>query len=86
MKSQADRQRTIVEQLADLEVHDQLTDKEKTEVINILKKNRATVTDFTTLDGKPGYWGYHVNGKEWHWKLRQTRNSKAAQLFEALIK
>jgi len=30
---------------------------------------------FTVLDEKPGYFGYKYDGQEWHFKLRQVRNT-----------
>lgn len=41
---------------------------------------------FRYLDEKPGSLGYKVEGKEWHWKLRRTRNHRVygPKLFNAL--
>lgn len=41
---------------------------------------------FRFLDEKPGQFGYEVNGKEWHWKLRRTRNSRESGLFDVLAR
>lgn len=41
---------------------------------------------FRYLDEKPGALGYEVGGKEWHWKLRRTRNHRVygPKLFDTL--
>lgn len=41
---------------------------------------------FLALDGEPGHWGYKdpLTGGEWHWLLRQARNS-APSLFKTIV-
>lgn len=88
-----DKCHTIVEELAALECPSRLTPDDYEAVICILEKHGATRGDFTMLDEKPGYFGYEypvtlADGtrvmREWHWKLRQTRNNEN-RLFEVLL-
>lgn len=39
---------------------------------------------FRFLDEKPGTFGYDICGKEWHWKLRRTRNNPTSSLWTVL--
>jgi hypothetical protein len=74
----------VVERLAHLEVDSSLTDEHKQEVIDVLVQEGCDYYDFQDLDEKPGRFGYKVDGKEWHYKLRQVRNDPSAKLFERL--
>lgn len=71
-----------------------LTAEQQESVVGILEEHGATRSDFTMLDERPGYFGYEqpvtlADGthemREWHWKLRQTRNTPGNRLFEVLL-
>lgn len=40
----------------------------------ILLEHKVTAAEFRELDEHPGRWGYKVNGREWHYKIRRWRN------------
>lgn len=52
-------------------------------VIEVLDRHRVTMAQFRELDEHPGHWAYKdAEGREWHWKLRRTRNNPNNNLFE----
>lgn len=61
-----------------------LTDLDCQKVLKVIRSLKVTVDDFTFLDEKPGWIGYKIKGREWHWKLRQTRNRLTKGLFDIL--
>jgi len=62
---------------------DTAKDEWEYEVINLF--DGVPYSTFADLDGRPGLYGYTINGKEWHWKLRYVRNNNRA-LFKVLDK
>jgi hypothetical protein len=70
----------VVHQLAKLEVETLpgcsiLDDASKEEVLTIMDGLPRAV--FAMLDDSPGKFGYEYEGREWHYKLRQVRNTPA---------
>tara|TARA_R110000824_G_scaffold11811_1_gene51950 strand:- start:1325 stop:1648 length:324 start_codon:yes stop_codon:yes gene_type:complete len=80
--AQADLIRPIINQL--LEVDENEPDW-KAKVISIMTNCPNWV--FWELDNKPGLFGYTINGREWHHKLRQVRNDPSLKpgLFDVLL-
>jgi len=89
-RSHADLDRCwkVVRALASLPCDSRLTEKQQTMVVHIVEREGCTRSDFTMLDEKPGHFGYSIDvdgtPTEWHWKLRQTRNTPGNRLFEVL--
>lgn len=52
-------------------------------VLHLVRKHQIDGIDFMKLDEKPGYWGYNIDGNEWHCYLRRVRNS-CSELFKVL--
>lgn len=64
-----------------------LTEESLFQVIQIFAKHGATLTDFHELDNSPGHFGgYKIDGREWHYKVRQVRNRSYKALAVALYK
>lgn len=61
----------------------QLTQQGADDVLTLVRNCRLSRGDFWELDSKPGKRGYEIDGREWHWKLRQVRN-RDNRLFEVL--
>lgn len=61
--------------LSTLEVSDVLTDQDIIKVREVVLRHMS-FSQALELDAAPGKIGYSVGGKEWHWKLRQTRNRR----------
>ena len=68
-----DKARKLANALANLNVSDVLTDQDIVKVREVVLRY-TSFSQALELDAAPGKIGYTVNGKEWHWKLRQTRN------------
>ena len=69
--------RSLAAGLADLQVNPDLTDDDIVKVRETITRKGLSFSQALELDAKPGIVGYSVNGKEWHWKLRQARNRGA---------
>lgn len=65
--------RNLASALGNLKVSPTLTDRDIVKVREVVVRNMS-FSQALELDAAPGIVGYSVNGKEWHWKLRQTRN------------
>ena len=81
-QDQYERIEGYIQALCDLDYHHPMTPRQKRHVKNLLLKHRILSADFRLMDEKPGTFGYRDDG--WHWKLRQTRNDRDANLFGAL--
>lgn len=79
-----DRRDRFATALSVLEVSPTLTEDDKENVLRLIKNFHLTVGDFWEIDGKPGQIGYKIEGREWHFKLQQVRNSKSSPLFDIL--
>jgi hypothetical protein len=44
----------------------------------ILLEHKVTPAEFIEMDERPGRWGYQINGREWHYKLRRFRNRQGS--------
>lgn len=89
------RRQRCVYALAALETESTLTAENRQEVLDILRQFHITNGDFWAMDDRPSDYGYPQHGmtitlqdvggkREWHWKLRQVRNSAGAPLFDVL--
>lgn len=65
--------RRLAVALAHLDVCETLTDDDMVKVRETVHQHMS-FDQALELDAAPGKIGYLVEGKEWQWKLRQTRN------------
>lgn len=65
--------RNLAVALANLAVSDILTDEDIVKVREVVLRYMS-FSQALELNDAPGKIGYYIGGKEWHWKLRQTRN------------
>jgi len=72
----------IIDRLLDV---DDKEDNWKDKVIDIMTDCPSWT--FWEMDNYPGKYGYELNGKHWHHKLRQVRNDPALKpgLFDVLL-
>jgi hypothetical protein len=62
---------------------DEARDLDKT--IDVLREHGINSHDFWTLDTCPGRWGYTINGREWHWRIRRLRNTVPPSVLYPLL-
>ena len=60
-----------VKAISKLEVESTVTQENAQEIAQVLKDNNITMGEFIHMDERPGMFFYD----DWHWKLRQVRNS-----------
>lgn len=85
-----ERQYEFARRLAFLDTPGNLKEEHLEQILKLLKRFRITPDDFSDLDEKPAKYGddnrgYYVEGREWHFKLRQLRNRKSQEMHKVLL-
>ena len=74
----------LVRTLAAFDANNPLSPEDETAILDMIRYYHLTKGDFWRIDEKPGHFGYQIEGREWHWKLRQVRNRAGNALFNVL--